>query len=138
MHLNRDGQPCPGSTRAAEALASVEFEVQLHDFGYSVPIQCIEAPPMEHAGSGKNAQLPLYWCSYLAEVRAQEEAPDGMLHALAHLHQILQDALGWSLLGSDIAGSNGTKEIPVVLTQCSDQTHHNVARTAYPTSTGTT
>ena len=79
-----------------------------------VLVEATEAHPMGHAGSGKNAQLPLLWCDYLAEVRAEEEAPDRVLHALAHLHQILQDALSWSLLGSDVAGSYRTKEIPVV------------------------
>lgn len=51
---------------------------------------------------------------HLAEVGAQKEAADGVLHALAHLHQVLQDALGWSLLGPDVAGAHCTEQVPVM------------------------
>lgn len=51
---------------------------------------------------------------YLAEVGAQEKAADGVLHALAHLHQVLQDALGWSLLRPDVAGAHCTQQVPVM------------------------
>ena len=51
---------------------------------------------------------------YLAEVGAQEEAADGVLHTLAHLDQVFQDALGWSLLGPDVAGAHCTQQVPVM------------------------
>ena len=50
----------------------------------------------------------------LAEVGAQEEAACGVLHALAHFHQVLKDVLSMRLLGTDEAGAHGAQQVPVI------------------------
>jgi hypothetical protein len=50
--------------------------------------------------------------THLAEVRAQEQATRGVLHALAHLYKILQDVLCMRFLGSYEARTHGAQQVP--------------------------
>ena len=47
----------------------------------------------------------------LAQVRAEEQAVDGLLHAFGHLHEILQDVLRRALLGLDVHASHGDEQV---------------------------
>lgn len=48
----------------------------------------------------------------LREVAPEEEAPDGMLHPPAHLHQVLENVLGRGLLGLDVHGPHRDEKVP--------------------------
>jgi hypothetical protein len=47
----------------------------------------------------------------LAEVVPQEQAPHGVLDALAHLHQVEQDVLGGRFLAADEHSAHGDEEV---------------------------